>query len=70
MKNTWKDGEHHPLPKSVQKKYFGRIVNDRTIHVSGEDHVKIHRDIKEIGPYGALARHEIRKALRRKGKHV
>ena len=70
MKKTWKGGDHHILPKSIQKKNFSRLVNDTTIHVSGEEHVKLHRDVKEIGPYGALARHEIRKALKRKGKDV
>ena len=70
MKKTWKDGDHHILPKSIQKKYFSRLINDTTIHVSGEDHVKLHRDINEVGPYGALSRHEIRKALRRKGKDI
>ena len=67
-KKTWEDGKHHILPKRVQKKYFGRIVNETTVPVTGKDHVKLHRDIKEAGPYGALARHEIRKALKRKRK--
>jgi hypothetical protein len=67
-KRTWKDGKHHILPKRVQKRYFSRQVNDTTIPVSGEEHVKIHQDIKKVGPYGALARHEIRKALKKKEK--
>ena len=66
VKKTWKDGDHHILPKNVQKKYFSTVVNDTTVHVSGKDHVKLHKDIKEVGPYGALSSHEIRKALRRK----
>ncbi len=68
MKKTWPDGDHHILPKQTQKKLFSRIVNDTTIHVTGEEHVKLHQDINEIGPYGALSRHEIRKSLRIKGK--
>jgi len=52
------------------KKYFSRIVNDNTIPLSGEEHVQIHRDIDEIGAFGALARREIRKALKRKGKNI
>ncbi|GAH02440.1 unnamed protein product [marine sediment metagenome] len=67
-KKTWKDGDHHILPKRIQKKNFSKIVNETTIPVSGEEHVKIHRDIKDIGPFGALARHEIRKVSKRKSK--
>jgi len=70
LKETWKDGDHHILPKSIQKKYFSKLVNNTTIHASGKDHVKLHKDIKEVGPFGALSRHEIRKALKRKGKDV
>ena len=70
MKKTWRDGDHHILPKKTQKKLFSRIVNETTIHVTGEEHVKLHQDIREIGPYGTLTRHEIRKALGKKDKQV
>ena len=67
-KRTWSDGKHHILPKSIQKKYFSKPVNETTIRLTGKEHVKIHQDIKEVGPFGALAKHEIRKALKQKGK--
>ena len=68
MKKTWSDGNHHILPQETQKELFGQIVNETTIHVSGPEHVKLHQDINEIGPYGALMRYEIRKNLKRNGR--
>ena len=70
----WKAGKdrkqgHHPLPKRVQKKTLGHVYDDTTVGVPPKDHQKIHRDEREIGPIGSLARHEIRKALRRSKKN-
>jgi hypothetical protein len=61
-KNTWKDADHHIMPKEIQRELFGTIVNDTTIEVTGAEHVQLHRDISEIGAFAALARHEARKA--------
>jgi hypothetical protein len=66
-----KDGKqgHHPLPKKTQKQAFGRVYDNTTVRVSPEDHQKMHRDIKEVGPIGSLARQDIRNAQRRSRKN-
>ena len=62
-----KDGKqgHHWVPKETQKKALGHVYDDTTVRVTPEDHQKMHRDIRQVGPYGSLVRQEIRKALRR-----
>jgi hypothetical protein len=65
--SPWKAGKdgkqgHHPLPKATQKKALGRVYDDTTMRVTPEEHQKMHRDEKEVGPIGSLARHDIRKA--------
>lgn len=66
-----KDGKqaHHILPKKAQKQAFGREYDDTTVRVSPEDHRKMHRDIKEVGPIGSLARQDIRGSQRRSRKN-
>ena len=73
-KMPWKAGKdgrqgHHPLPKKDQKKALGRVYDDTTIRVTPEEHQRIHRDEREVGPIGSLARQDIRKALRRSKKN-
>ena len=70
----WKAGEdgnqaHHLVPKKVQKQALGRVYDETTVRVSPEDHQKMHRDIREVGPIGSLARQDIRKAQRRSRKN-
>jgi len=67
--SPWKAGKdgmqgHHPLSKKAQKKALGRVYDDTTVRVTPEDHQKIHRDEREVGPIGSLARQDIRRALR------
>jgi hypothetical protein len=66
-----KDGKqaHHTLPKKTQKQVLGRVYSNTTVRVSPEDHQKMHRDIKEVGPIGSLARQDIRNAQRRSRKN-
>lgn len=68
----WKAGKHgrqghHPLPKAAQKKALGRVYDDTTVRVTPKDHQKMHRDEKEVGPIGSLARQD-RRVLRRSKK--
>jgi len=65
-----KDGKqgHHPLPKRAQKKTLGYAYDDRTVRITPKEHQKMHRDEREVGPIGSLARHDMRKALRRSKK--
>ena len=66
-----KDGKqgHHPLPKRNQKRVFGYVYDDTTVRVRPEDHQKMHRDEREVGPIGSLARQDKRNALRRSKKN-
>lgn len=71
--SPWKAGKdgkqgHHPLPKATQKKALGLVYDDATIRVTPEDHQKIHRDEKEVGPIGSLARQDRRELRRNKKK--
>lgn len=73
-KMPWKAGKdgkqgHHPLPKRVQKKTLGYTYDDRTVRITPKEHQKMHRDEREVGPIGSLARHDMRKALRRSKKN-
>ncbi len=59
-------------PSTTQEsseKTLGHVYDDTTVRVTPKDHQKIHRDEREVGPIGSLARHEIRKALRRSKKN-
>ena len=72
--SPWKAGKdgkqgHHPLPKKVQKQALGRVYDDTTVRVSPEDHRKMHRDEREVGPIGSIARQDIRKTQRRSRKN-
>jgi len=72
--SPWKAGKdgkqgHHWLPKRVQKKALGKVYDETTVRVSPEDHKKMHRDEREVGPIGSLARQDIRKAQRRSKKN-
>lgn len=72
--SPWKadrDGKqkHHSLPKKAQKQALGRVYDHTTVRVSPEDHQKMHRDIKEVGPIGSLARQDMRRAQRRSRKN-
>lgn len=40
---------------------MGHVYDDTTVRVTPEDHQKMHRDEKEVGPIGSLARQDIRK---------
>ena len=64
--SPWKPGPdgkqgHHPLPKHTQKKTFGNVYDDTTVRVTPEDHQQMHKDIREVGPIGSVARQDIRK---------
>ena len=71
-KKTWKDTKgHHLVPQAqtkkspIQKEMWGDI----TVPMSGEDHVQMHKDIREVGPIGGLARYERNQLLKnKKGK--
>lgn len=66
-KRTWKDGDHHIIPKeNWTTDLEEHLFDDMTIHLSGEDHVQIHRDEREVGPYGSLTRHAKRKLMQGK----
>lgn len=72
--SPWKAGKdgkqrHHPLPKKTQKQALGRVYDNTTVRVSPEDHQKMHRDIKEVGPIGSLTSQDIRRAQRRSRKN-
>jgi len=66
-----KDGKqgHHILPKRAQKKALGHVYDDTAVRVTPKEHQKMHREEKEVGPIGSLARHDIRKALRHSKKN-
>lgn len=55
-RKTWKDSEHHLLPKSIQRKTSGQVWNNRTVPLSGERHVQAHRDIRKYSVIGHIAR--------------
>jgi len=66
-----KDGKqgHHPLPKRVQKKTLGYVYDDRTVRITPNDHQKMHRDEREVGSIGSLARQHVREVLRHHKKN-
>jgi len=63
-----KDGKqgHHLLPKHEQRKALGHVYDETKVRVTPEDHQKIHRDEREVGPIGSLARQDIREPQRNK----
>jgi len=70
--SPWKAGKdgkqgHHPLPKATQEKALGSVYDDTTVRVTPKDHQKMHRDEKEVGPIGSLARQD-RRGLQRNRK--
>jgi len=57
------------LPKTTQRATYGCVYDDTKVRVTPTEHQRIHRDIKEVGPIGSLARQEIREARRRSKKN-
>jgi hypothetical protein len=60
-KQTWKPGNHHPIEQksnfaTENPKLYEAAYKDLTIPLSGEEHVQAHRDIKEVGRIGSVAR--------------
>ena len=60
-KPTWKRGAHHPIEHKSDfakenPKLYEATYNNFTIPLSGEEHVQAHRDIKEVGRVGSVAR--------------
>lgn len=67
--SPWKAGKdgtqkHHILPKHEQRQALGHVYDETTMNVTPEDHQKMHRDEREVGPYGSLVRQERRKLER------
>ena len=63
-----KDGKqgHHVLPEHEQRKALGHVYDETKVRVTPEDHQKMHRDEKEVGPIGSLARQDRRELQRSK----
>ncbi len=64
---TWKPGRHHSVPRKNSNTPLEEVVFDSDefiIPLSGEDHVAIHRDEREVGPFGSLIRQSKRKLMR------
>jgi hypothetical protein len=60
-KPTWKPGAHHPVEQKSDfaknnPKLYEATYKNFTIPLSGEEHVQTHRDIKEVGRAGSVAR--------------
>ena len=65
-KNTWKPGKHHPIPEGSDfakenPKLYDATYKNLTIDMSGEEHVQAHRDEREVGPIGSIARYDKRR---------
>lgn len=60
-KQTWKTGNHHPIEQKSDfakenPRLYEATYKNLTIPLSGEEHVQAHRDIKEVGRIGSVAR--------------
>ena len=70
-KTTWPNTKgHHILPHAPK---YRRTPLSEALHnespkipLSGEEHVQMHRDIKEVGPIGSLARYDRRRLAKRR----
>lgn len=61
----WKDGNHHWVPRQGQWAKQNRDLWDEaydpfTEYLSGEEHQRVHRDEREVGPIGSIARYDLR----------
>lgn len=43
-----KKGKHHIIPKSTQKKVFGKVIFNATIPLSHKTHVAVHKTLKKL----------------------
>jgi hypothetical protein len=65
-KRTWKDGRHHWFDKNDRKYVPGGAYDNCTTPMPGEEHVQAHRDKREVGVIGSIARYDLRRWL---GRH-
>ncbi|MBM3301083.1 MAG: hypothetical protein FJY85_14150 [Deltaproteobacteria bacterium] len=67
-KRTWKATKgHHIVPKQTWTAPIHEVLyDDLTVPLSGEEHVQMHRDIKEVGVPGSLARYDVRRWTKRR----
>jgi hypothetical protein len=43
-----KKEKHHIIPKSTQKKVFGKVIFDATVPLSHKTHVAVHRTLRKL----------------------
>lgn len=60
-KRTW-SGQHHWVPRAnwttpLEKELF----DDFTTDLEHQEHVQTHRDEREVGPIGSIARYDMRR---------
>lgn len=60
-KGTWRDGEHHYFDKHAREEMLLIEVayGNSTIDMKGPQHVKFHRNTREFGRIGAVARYDL-----------
>lgn len=70
----WKSGNHHWIPQKGKwakehPNLYDETYNNFTTHLPGEEHQQVHRDEKEVGPIGSVARHDIRRLIEELEEH-
>jgi hypothetical protein len=68
-KKTWPPTKgHHWVPENSRwgkqhRKLWEDTYKEFTTPMSGEEHVQTHRDEREVGPIGSVARYDLRRWL-------
>jgi len=64
-KRTWPDTKgHHWFDKEDRKHVPGGAYDNFTTPMPGEEHVQTHRDKREVGVIGSIARYDRRRCLK------
>ena len=68
-KGTWPDEDHHWFDKHAREEMLLIEVGygNYTTYMKGSQHVKAHRDTREFGPIGAVARYDLNRIVEGEG---
>ena len=65
----WKPSDHHWVPRQSKwakqnRRLWNAAFEDVKTHLSGEEHQRVQRDEKEVGPIGSVSRYDLRRWIK------